>query len=92
MSLSQGRPRQLKVIAKLSTGIEDDVTKYTKFESLDPSVAEVDADGKVASKLPGDTAVLAHYAGQVGFATILVPNAPNRQRQGAERNAPRCGR
>jgi hypothetical protein len=67
----------LKVLAKLSTGIEEDVTKYVKFESLDPSVAEVDADGLVGSKLPGDTAILAHYAGQVGFATILVPNTPN---------------
>ncbi len=69
--------KRLKVLAKLSTGIEDDVTKFTKFESLDPSTAEVDIDGNVTSKLPGDTAVLAHYAGQVGFTNVLVPNAPN---------------
>ena len=29
---------------------------------------------KFASKLTGDTAVLAYYAGQVGFTTVLVPN------------------
>jgi len=68
---------KLKVLAKLSTGIEEDVTKFAKFESLDPSTAEVDADGSVTAKLTGDTSVLAHYAGQVGFTTILVPNAPN---------------
>ncbi len=69
--------KRLKVFAKLSTGAEDDVTRFTKFESLDPSTADVDAEGNVASKLSGDTAVLAHYAGQVGFTTVLVPNPPN---------------
>jgi hypothetical protein len=69
--------KRLKVFAKLSTGIEEDVTKFTKFESLDPSTAEVDADGNVTAKLPGDTPILAHYAGQVGFTNVLVPNAPN---------------
>lgn len=68
---------RLKVIAKLSTGVEEDVSKFTRFESLDPSTADVDAEGNVAAKLTGETSVLAHYAGQVGFATVLVPNAPN---------------
>ncbi|MBM3992954.1 MAG: DUF1549 domain-containing protein [Planctomycetes bacterium] len=69
--------RRLKVFARLSTGVEDDVTKFARFESLDPSTANADADGIVAVKLPGDTAILAHYAGQVGFATILAPYAAN---------------
>ncbi|HZZ77419.1 MAG TPA: DUF1549 and DUF1553 domain-containing protein [Gemmataceae bacterium] len=67
----------LKVIAKLSNGQEDDVTRFTRFESLDPSTAEVDASGSITPKLPGDTSVLAHYAGQVGFTTVLVPHAAN---------------
>jgi hypothetical protein len=76
-SLSLGKESTtLKAFARLSTGGEEDVTKYAKFESLDPGVADVEADGAVTSKLSGDTAVLAHYAGQVGFATVLVPNAP----------------
>lgn len=68
---------KLKAIARLSTGVEEDVTKYTKFESLDPSTAEVDEFGLVTSKLAGDTAVLAHYAGQVAFTNVLVPNPLN---------------
>ena len=73
----QKEASHLKVIAKLSTGVEDEVTKFARFESLDPSTVEVDGDGKITSKLTGDTAVLAYYAGQVGFTTVLVPNAPN---------------
>ncbi len=75
--LLQKETKKLRAIAKLSNGTEDDVTKFTRFESLDPSTAEVDVDGTVTSKLPGDTSVLAHYAGQVGFVTVMVPNAPN---------------
>jgi hypothetical protein len=72
-----GVSRRLSVHAKLSNGQEDDVTKFTRFESLDPSTADVDADGTVTRNLPGDTAILAHYAGQVGFTTIMVPQAAN---------------
>ncbi len=71
------RRLSLKVLAKLSSGAEDDVTKFTKFESLDPSTADVDADGNITRGLSGDTSVLAHYAGQVAFTTVLVPNLPN---------------
>jgi hypothetical protein len=63
----------LKVVAKLSTGVNEDVTKYTKFESLDPGLAEVDAQGCVTGQRTGDIAILAHYAGEVGFATALIP-------------------
>jgi hypothetical protein len=66
-------PQALRVLAKLSTGADEDVTRYTRFESLDPGVAVVDAEGRVSGRRSGDVAVLAHYAGQVGFATALVP-------------------
>ena len=69
-------PQALRVLAKLSTGADEDVTRFSKFESLDPGVAEVDAEGRVTARRSGDVAVLAHYAGQVGFGTALVPGPP----------------
>jgi hypothetical protein len=74
-TLGQG-PKALRVLAKLSTGVDEDVTRYTRFESLDPGVAVVDAEGHVSGRRAGDVAVLAHYAGQVGFGTALVPGPP----------------
>jgi hypothetical protein len=73
ITLASAKPQSLKVLAKLSTGVEEDVTKFTKFESLDADIAAVDVAGIVTGKRAGDVAVLAHYAGQVGFATMLVP-------------------
>ncbi len=66
-------PQAVRVLARLSDGKEDDVTRLARFESLDPAVAAVTADGKVSGQRGGSVAVLAHYAGQVGFTTTLVP-------------------
>ncbi|MBX9677605.1 MAG: DUF1549 and DUF1553 domain-containing protein [Gemmataceae bacterium] len=71
-------PQSAKVIAKLSNHVEEDVTKYAKFESLDPGLAEVEADGKITSRRVGDVAVLGHYAGEVGFTTVLIPGPPTK--------------
>lgn len=68
-----GQATALKVLAKLADGREDDVTRLARFESLDPGVAAVDAEGKVSGNGVGDAAVLAHYAGQVAFSVVLVP-------------------
>jgi hypothetical protein len=71
---SQSPP--LRAFARLSNGQEDEVTKYTKFESLDPGLATVDDVRKVKSIRSGDVALLAHYAGTVGFTTVLIPGPP----------------
>jgi hypothetical protein len=67
------KPRQLRVLAKLSDDKEVEVTRFVRFESLDPSIAEVDSAGTVTGVRAGDIAVLAHYAGHVAFSTTLVP-------------------
>jgi hypothetical protein len=69
-------PRSLRVLARFSDGKEEDVTRLTRFESLDPAVAVVDEHGKVRGERGGSVAVLAHYAGQVGFTSALVPGGP----------------
>jgi hypothetical protein len=66
----------LKVFAKLADGKEEEVTRFTRFESLDPGLAETDDAGQIKSVRTGDIAVLAHYAGEVGFVTVLIPGPP----------------
>ena len=66
-------PVPLRVVAALGDGTEADVTRLARFEPFDPSVATADDAGRVTGRRPGDTHVLAHYAGQIGFAIALVP-------------------
>jgi hypothetical protein len=75
-ALDDQTPAQpLRVLARLSGGTEEDVTRWARFESLDDQVADVSRDGLVRRVHPGDTPVLAHYAGQIAFTTALVPAA-----------------
>lgn len=71
----EAKPTALKVLAKLKNGRELDVTHLAKFEPFDTTIAEVDLDGKVTALRSGDMHILAHYAGQIGAAYALVPQA-----------------
>jgi hypothetical protein len=76
ITLSPGAtPQAAKVVAKLANGKEENVTGFTRFESLDAGIAEVDGEGKVTARRPGDAAILAHYGGEIGFANVLVPGS-----------------
>jgi hypothetical protein len=66
-------PTTLTVRARLSDGTELDVTRLARFEVYDSTVAEVDAEARVTGKRGGDTHILAHYAGQIGYTFALVP-------------------
>lgn len=66
-------PAALRVFAKFTDGSERDVTELARFETLDSSIAELDTDRRVTTRRLGDTNVLAHYAGQIGYAGVLVP-------------------
>jgi hypothetical protein len=70
-------PPAAKVIATLSDGKEVEVTHLTRFEVYDPTIATIDGTGKVTGHRGGDTHILAHYAGQVGFTIALVPREPS---------------
>lgn len=67
------KPMHLKVLARLSNGTELDVTHLARFDVYDPTIAEVDAHGQITSQRSGDTHILAHYAGQIGYTFALVP-------------------
>jgi hypothetical protein len=70
-----GSPTSLKVLARLSNGAELDVTRLARFEPFDATIAEVEAGGQVSAQRPGDTHILAHYAGQIGYTFALVPQS-----------------
>jgi hypothetical protein len=73
-SLDRNKPAQaLRVLAKFSTGPEEDVTRWARFQSMNDDIARVDDSGRVTRRRPGDTPVLARYLGHVGFATITIP-------------------
>jgi hypothetical protein len=66
--------RQIKVTARYSDGSTRDVTDLTTYQSNDTAVAAVDASGLLAAgTLPGETAVMARYSGQIAVVQVAVP-------------------
>jgi hypothetical protein len=73
---SVGGRESLRVSAKASDGTTRDVTGLARFFSNNPSVAEVDADGNITAKGPGDTNVFARFGRfTVGAEVIVLPPA-----------------
>ncbi|MDB5347103.1 MAG: hypothetical protein JWP89_5480 [Schlesneria sp.] len=68
-----GDQQQLIVTAKYSDGSTRDVTWLTQFASNDAGLVEVDSHGKLKVLRHGETAVRAHYQGQVAVQVISVP-------------------
>ena len=63
-----------RVTARFSDGTSRDVTSLARFFSNNPSVATIDADGKVTAVAPGDTNVFARYSRfTVGSEVIVLP-------------------
>jgi len=56
-----GRFQQLAVLAHFSDGSQRDVTRLSVFSSSDAGVAEVNANGLVEFKAPGEVAILVRY-------------------------------
>jgi hypothetical protein len=74
-SLDKSTPsRALRVWARPGPkGKEEEVTRWTSFESKDDAIARVGTDNTISRVRSGDTAILARFAGQVGFATVTIP-------------------
>jgi hypothetical protein len=53
--------QQVAVVAHYADGSQRDVTPLCYYNSSRPEIAEVDADGHVAFRSPGEVAVIAHY-------------------------------
>jgi hypothetical protein len=66
----------LTVTAVSSDGTNRDVTGLARYFSNNPSVAEIDADGRVTAKGPGNTNVFARFGRfTVGAEVIVLPPA-----------------
>lgn len=64
---------QLKLTAWFSDGTQEDVTALAVFSTNDETVVDVDGAGRVVTKGPGDTAVVANYGGAVVTSHFIVP-------------------
>jgi hypothetical protein len=74
--LGMNAEQQLRVIAKYTDGREADVTHTARFQSNNDAVAAVAPDGLVSSgDVPGEAAVMASFANEVGVFRLLVPRA-----------------
>lgn len=71
-----GQQGVARVKAAYSDGSTRDVTALARFFSNNTAVADVDADGRVTAKGPGDTNIFARFSRfTVGAETIVLPAA-----------------
>jgi hypothetical protein len=71
-----GEGESLRVTATYADGSTRDVTALSLFGTNNPSVADVDDQGRVAAKGPGDTTVFARFNRfTVGAEVIVLPPA-----------------
>jgi hypothetical protein len=75
-TLRPGQELPLLVRAEYSDGQTRDVTWMSKFDSNDPGMAEVDADGLVRVRRHGETAIRASFQ---GFVAVVILTAPFEQ-------------
>jgi len=70
---SAGEKVPLQAVAVWSDGTREDVTALCRFQTNNPTVAEVDTDGVITSGEPGDTHVVVFYDGGVVPVPIIRP-------------------
>lgn len=68
-----GETVQLKVTARWSDGVIEDVTPLCRFRSNNEAIATIDADGLVKSVGKGGTDVVAFYDNGVATVTVILP-------------------
>jgi hypothetical protein len=72
-TMAAGAEQQLTVLAQFSDGHAEDVTRWVKYSTADPSIATVDDYGKVKMQGHGETAISVWYQSQVSFARVANP-------------------
>ncbi|MEZ6139117.1 MAG: DUF1553 domain-containing protein [Zavarzinella sp.] len=73
MQLKPGLKTQVLVSAKDTTGSMQDVTRLAKFVSSNATTADVDEDGIVVIKGPGEASISALFGTSVASMTVTVP-------------------
>jgi hypothetical protein len=69
----KGEQVQLKAVAVWDDGTREDVTCLTRFQSNDPAVAEVSAEGLVTGVDAGDSHIVAFYDNGIVPVPVLRP-------------------
>ena len=77
-----GLSQQLRVTATYSDGSSRDVTHWTKFDTIDDSVVEVDSRGLVRAIGKGQGGAMVRFGGQAEVATFSIPYAKTVQLDG----------
>jgi hypothetical protein len=68
-----GEQIQLKALAVWKDGTREDVTPLCRFQTNDDQIAEIDQDGRVTAKEPGDTHVVVFYDNGVTPVPVIQP-------------------
>ena len=72
--LAPGEELHLRVTATYSDGSTRDVTSTSAYQSNEPAVLAVKADGKViAGSLPGEATIMARYMGNIATWSSAIP-------------------
>ena len=72
--MSPGAELQLKATAIYSDGSERDVTRLVRFNSGDPSIADVDVNGLVRTENRiGETPIVGLFQGHAAVSRVIVP-------------------
>ena len=69
----RGQTWQLKAVAVWSDGMQEDVTPLCRFRTNNDQVAEIDEQGLVTAKGPGDSHVVAFYDNGVVPVPVIFP-------------------
>ncbi|MES2598890.1 MAG: DUF1549 domain-containing protein [Verrucomicrobiota bacterium] len=69
-----GQTVQLKVTAKFSDGHTEDVTRWSKYNATNASVATVDDNGLIKTTGSGEGTVSAWYLSRLAISTVTIPN------------------
>jgi hypothetical protein len=72
-TLTPGAVTPLRVRARFSNGTSEDVTAWSKFGSADETVAQVDEQGRVTVKAPGETAISVSFLTGVAMTRVRAP-------------------
>lgn len=72
---ASGQSQQLRVLATYSDGRIRDVTTWARYDSLEPSIVSVTANGLTQTAARGQGAVMVRFDGQAEVAQFVVPFA-----------------
>ncbi len=88
-TLAVGAKAHLRVVAHYSDGHAEDVTRWARFSTADENVAQIEQDGALLVKSPGETALAVGFL--TGVASVRVTSPfPNEVAESTFVSAPRA--